>query len=293
MHRLVCAAALLAGLSAAPDATAAASSTIAFTQGGALKVVHEDGTDLRELLPAGADAANPAISPDGRLVAAAVLDGDGVPAIAVVRADGRGEQVVGPGLRSGTRRLVAWRSPAWTPSGRLLAACLPAPGRGWEVCSLDPRGARGRMLSRCACMSAGGGSPELDVLPDGRTIVFHVYDRLRMLSIAGGGRSTLARAPGATPFAHPSAAPDGRSVAVAVGDGVSLVPLWGGPATVLPGPWRSPAFGPDGARLAVLTTQPGARGIWTVRRDGTDPRLVVSAAVDGFDRLDWSPGEGT
>jgi hypothetical protein len=141
-------------------------------------------------------------------------------------------------------------------------------------------------------VSAGGGSPELDVHPDGRTVVFHVYDRLRMLSIAGGGRSTLARAPGATPFAHPSVAPDGRSVAVAVGDRVSVLPLSGGPATVLPGTWRSPAFGQGGARLAVIATQTRVQGIWTVRRDGTDPRPVVAAAVDGFDRLDWSPGDG-
>jgi Tol biopolymer transport system component len=290
MRRLGLLVALLAGLAGTPASATAAPGTIAFTEGGALRVVRDDGTRARTLLPSAARAADPAVSPDGRLVAASVLDRDGVPAIAVLRADGRGGRVIGPGLRSGVSRLAAWRAPAWTPSGRLLAACLPSPGRGWEVCSLDTHGRRARPLTRCGCMTAAGGSPELDVAPDGRTIIFQAYDRLRTVSIAGGRPATLARAAGATPFSHPSVAPDGRRLAVALGDRVVIRPLAGGPAAELPGSWRSPAFGPRGERLAVLSTTPGSRGVWTLAGDGSDPRLVLAAAVDEFDRLDWSAG---
>jgi hypothetical protein len=290
LRRLVAGLAAVAGLLATPAGAGAAPGTIAFTEGGALKVVRDDGTGLRELLPATARAGDPAVSPDGRRIAVSVADAEGVPAIAVLRADGRGGRVVGPGLRSGRRRLAAWRSPAWTPSGKLLAACLAVPGPGWEVCSLDPAGRRGRPLSRCGCVTAAGRSPELDVAPDGRTVVFQVYDGLRTLALDGGAGATFARAAGAAPFSHPSVSPDGRAVAVAAGDRVTvrrtgLAPL------EFPGPWRSPSWSPDGARMAVLATA-GQPGIWTVRHDGSDPRLLLAARVDEFDRLDWSPGRG-
>ena len=51
----------------------------------------------------------------------------------------------------------------------------------------------------------------------------------------------------------------------------------------------SPAWSPDGGRIAYVSDEAGSYDIWTVRSDGSDPRRVTNAADFQDSNPQWSP----
>jgi tricorn protease len=81
----------------------------------------------------------------------------------------------------------------------------------------------------------------------------------------------VAPAPAAPAFAEPSLSPDHAEIAFVSGGDVWSVPSGGGTARLLAavgGAARRPLFSPDGKRLAFVSTQPGASGVYVLTLDG-------------------------
>jgi tricorn protease len=79
-------------------------------------------------------------------------------------------------------------------------------------------------------------------------------------------------------FAEPSVSPDHSEIAFVSGGDIWSVPSAGGTARLLAatgGAARRPLFSPDGKRLAFVSTQPGAGGIYVLTLDGGTLRRVT------------------
>ncbi|HSM61282.1 MAG TPA: hypothetical protein VK849_10815, partial [Longimicrobiales bacterium] len=91
---------------------------------------------------------------------------------------------------------------------------------------------------------------DLDVSPDGSTIVFDLLGDIYTMPIAGGSATRIS----------------------------------GGPAFEF-----QPRFSPDGSRIAFVSDRDGLNNIWTTAPDGSDPRQVTSERERDVNSPAWSP----
>ena len=144
---------------------------------------------------------------------------------------------------------------------------------------------------------------EIDISPDGSLVAYIARANSKYTLVVvdvASGRSTRTELVGEARRLR--FAPDGDQIALAMagaspglysadvdGSGVAseLVLLHAGEET------SNLAWSPDGAWIALHATASGRTGIWVVRSDGTDARLVATGRFDGeTDHLTWSP-DGT
>ena len=233
-----------------------------------LRTVRSDGTHVQTLLRSDTDVENPAVSPDGRLIAFEMTSADEV---WIANRDG-----------SGAHRVASGRSPAFSPDGTRLALTGSATTafNRFELDVLDLAGGARRVVAVDAAHAA-----EPAWSPDGRSLAFVGNERLqfdfpavKVVGADGSGERFLGAQLGEAPAWSPRGAwiaytdtadrsrptevhlihPDGR------GDR-AIVRLRGLDA------W-SPAWSPDGRRLAFTVLAAGtARGLgllWTVEASG-------------------------
>ena len=220
----------------------------------------------------------PAWSPSGTSIAfqKAFLDagnyGEGLKSVDVwtVGADGRDPRRV---TRDGSAS-----SPAWSPTGELLAFA-----RGDGVFVVRPDGSGRRRVARRADSTAPAWSP------DGRRIAFTVPGELWVVGADGRGTRLLAR--GASSETGAVWSPDGRWLAYAgksaERSGLFLVSSSGGRARLLSPLGEEARWSPDGRTIALVRMgTPHEAGIFLVGSDGRERRRLTR----GLDTAPvWSP----
>jgi Tol biopolymer transport system component len=173
---------------------------LAFSEGGGLAIMRDDGTGLRRLPQLTDGDGQPAWSPDGRRLA---FIGTRPCSYCTwpftVRSDGSG-------LRRVTNRSAG--SPAWSIAGTL--AFLNSTDRG--LYSIRPDGSR---LRRLFGRYWGWGN-QPDWSPDGRRIAFSARGRIFTIGSSGRGLRRVSKdLPG---HSAPAWSPDGRYIAFARSD---------------------------------------------------------------------------
>ncbi|HXE44351.1 MAG TPA: hypothetical protein VN635_04055 [Conexibacter sp.] len=206
--------------------------------------------------------ANPAFSPDGRLIAF-----DAGPRLALVRPDGSGLRLLPThGADDG--------EPAFSPPGGRLA--FGSDGDVW-VSSRDGSGAR-RIV-------AGGSGPAWSTRG---WIAFVRRGQVWRVRPGGNGLRRLTGRGGTSP----AWSPHGTKLAFIRRGGVWTMDANGGHLRRVPRASAvDVAWSPDGRRFAVHVFD---SGVWTLRTDGTDTRQLVSGGVNAtssFDAggVDWQP----
>jgi len=186
--------------------------------------------------------------------------------------------------------------PAFSPDGRALAySAYQDGGFALFVRQLEPGG-------RTLRLTEAGQAFEPSFSPDGRWIAYHDAERggIWRVPAAGGPAERL------TDFgSRPTFSPDGRTLAfqseswpaiadtalpALAGSQLWLVELDGLPWPLTtaghpPGGHGSPAFSPDGQRLAFTASQRGRSEIWSIARDGSDLVAVVREPASGYDPI--------
>ena len=133
---------------------------------------------------------------------------------------------------------VATQSGAQTPAPATPAA------KKWDV--TQPLGP----TSRLQLETSEGTWMNVDVSPDGRTVVFDLLGDIYTMPIAGG-RATR---------------------------------ITSGPAFDI-----QPRFSPDGSRLAIISDRDGGFNIWTIKPDGSDARQISKEQQRLVNSPAWSP----
>ena len=262
-----------------------ATGTLAFVRGGgAVYVVHADGSGLRTLVTRKRSAHEalsfePAWSPDGRRIAFSLdLQRAGDTAyydLYVVNADGNG-------LRRLTKNRDDDLRPVWSPDGRRIAFDHYNDGYNW-IYVIDSNGRGLRRLT-------GNFNYRPSWSPNGRRIGYVGRDGLRTMKPDGSGKLRLAR--GAEINATPSWSPDGQRILYASGDELWVVNADGTRDRKIV---RSPRLGiesiawsPDGRKI-VFASGEGDWEIYVVNADGSGLRnLTGNSRVFDRDPV-WSP----
>src|SRR5690606_32083379 len=90
----------------------------------------------------------------------------------------------------------------------------------------------------------------LDVSPDGRTIVFDLLGDIYRMPISGG---TAERLIGGTAFD------------------------------------QQPRFSPDGTKIAFTSDRNGGDNVWVMNADGSDPKALTTETFRLYSSPDWTP----
>jgi Tol biopolymer transport system component len=228
--------------------------------------------------PPGRDAS-PGWSPDGALVAF-VTDADGLLDLAIMRADGSNRRLIeAAGAEGGA---------TFSPDGTRIAFDSNRDGnREIYVVNRDGSG-----LRRLTSHPADDWGPAWS--PDGVRLVF-TSDRdapggsdVYRVSADGRGVERLTRTGRARAARF---APDGRSLALELGEDVHVLSLADATLrqlTYAPQDGQRPAWSPDG-RIAFVTRRRGKPEIFTMDPSGADQELLVSMAQGGATDPCWSP----
>ncbi|MEQ9105539.1 MAG: amidohydrolase family protein [Rhodothermales bacterium] len=146
-------------------------------------------------------------------------------------------------------RCIHFPIPAFVFSALALALLLPPSAMAQDESKWDVNDAFGP-TENVSFTTTEGTWMSLDVSPDGETIVFDLLGDLYTMPI-GGGRAT---------------------------------PLTSGPA------WDvQPVFSPDGSRIAFTSDRAGGDNIWTVARDGSDPKQITKESFRLLNGPAWTP----
>lgn len=217
----------------------------------------------------------PALSPDGRKLVF-VSDGGGTPQVWVKNlASGDPIQIT-----SGDRPAVR---PRWVARGNRIIFSIQGGGI-WSVAPL-------------------GGTPlrivedgwNADLSPDGERLVFERRSQLWVAKSDGTGITPLLERPRTVmPYygdAWPTFSPDGRSIAVFLGEegrygDYWIIPSQGGNALRLTNDLAeggAPAWTPDGNFLVVPSARAGSTNLWRVRVSGGAPDALTTGPGDDLD----------
>ena len=293
-----CLAAALAGCGSSSDKASTKPQTTTATRNGivfvsdraghpALYVLDPSTEKARRVIDEG--GSDPSWSPDRTRIAFHRASPAG---LYVVGSDGRGleEQFVPSGLNGPEYDGIL---PAWSPDGRWIAytfgdgaigaddvktgeyrtlACEPGTEDPWSACGL-------------------GGSTAPTWAPDSERILFWNVccfpATLDILHLRGDAITNF-DAP-STPEPHdefaPDWSPDGKSVAVTLGNAVWRVSVRGGRAVRLAN-GEDPAWSPDSRQIVYVNSQGGDRELWVVRSDGSDAHPVTHNSSEDY-APDW------
>jgi eukaryotic-like serine/threonine-protein kinase len=213
--------------------------------------------------------ADPAISPDGTLVAY-VSNSSGEPEIWVVDPDG------GEPLRL-THEPAENRKPAWFPDGRSIAYGATRNGSAsvWRI---------SRLGGSASLLLEGGDMPAIS--PDGTRIAFvrpgaNGLGRIWVAPVGDPARAERLTGDDGGEWEHtdPAWSPDGTLLCYSAFSDLWLVSAAGGSARRLTTGGhadRRPAFSPDGAFVFFSSQRTHPASIWRVARDGGAPEQVLS-----------------
>jgi len=120
---------------------------------------------------------------------------------------------------------------------------------------------------------------------NGARIVFVRGDKLSLMNTDGSGQRQVLRHEGAA--YDPAWSPDGRRIAVVLGDAIWVIDANGAGRALLAGaPAHAPAWSPDGRQIAYEVGRGRALGadIWVMKADGSGKRRLVNGQFPS-----WSP----
>jgi Tol biopolymer transport system component/tRNA A-37 threonylcarbamoyl transferase component Bud32 len=263
----------LIGLSAGVVGIAAAAAVLKFvvmpvTSAPAL------GQNHRRLTAGAGWEGQPAISPDGTLVAY-TSDAAGNPDIWVLRADGGDPLPL-------THDKAADSDPAWFPDGGAIAFVSDRDGAP-SIWQIPPLGGSAVKLLEDATDPA--------ISPDGTHIAFSRTGRdgLEKIAVApldDPSRIRVLTGDGDGFWGHidPTWSPDGRTICYADFKNLWLIPAEGGEATQLTftdAVDRNPVWSPDGKFILFSSFRDGKSGLWSLRiSKGSQSRLTVGTSEE-------------
>jgi Lysyl oxidase/WD40-like Beta Propeller Repeat len=164
--------------------------------------------------------------------------------------------------------------PAWSPDGRRLAYVALGAGGTHDLYVADADGTNVGRLTR----TDGVDETSPSWSPDGTRLVFERGGRIVALRADGSSERVLAAG------LEAAWSPGGRRIAFSDGDDVFLVSAKGGRARRLVsafGAQTSPAWSPDGGRIAYVSDELGVADLYVIRlRDGRITRLTADDAVE-------------
>lgn len=259
--------------------------------------INADGTGLRRLTNTGEDVADIAWdwSPDGRMLALVVQEGEGNRDVYVINADGSGRVNLTGALESGSSNEF---QPAWSPDGSMIAfAGERKSGSGVFIVNVDGSGMRqlyeGRGLVASPTWS-----------PDGSRIAFSAQTEqggVALYSVSLDGSEPIQLTSGAEFSESPAWAPMGGHIAyignregaasVYVTDvegrtdpvRLATVPLDRSDCCLGP-----PAWSPDGMQLAFAALHEGNWDVYVAQVDGSGVTRVTERPGDEISPA-WSP----
>ena len=217
----------------------------------------------------------PAVSPDGHMLAF-VSDAAGTPQVWVKNLSS-GDPIQ---ITSGDRPAVR---PRWAARGDRIIFSI----QGGGIWSVAPLGGDTRQI-----VEHGWNA---DLSPDGERLVFERRRQVLVARADGTGIAPLPELPRAgMPFygdAWPTFSPDGRSIAVFLGEegrygDYWVIPLPGGKALRLTADLAeggAPAWTPDGNFLVFPSARAGSTNLWRVKVSGGLPERLTTGAGDDLD----------
>ncbi|MBC8086854.1 MAG: PD40 domain-containing protein [Phycisphaerae bacterium] len=258
-----------------------------------VSVVSEDGSGRRQLTTATGHSWEAAWSPDGHRIAFLSTRGGNWIGLYVMNADGTRARLI-----SDSAIASVAGPPGWSPDGtRLVYACGVRGQYGPSLCSITVAGSSHKVL-----LPANWRADAADWSPDGRRIAFSGtapgdgYLHLYTVSADSGAPVLLSFAKNNIDERSPAWSPDGDKIAFASrrvrnGFPVSLPSVFvmdvGGtnrrellPAFPINQANENPIWSPDGTRIAysISASTAAETGVYTVKLDGSDIRLVLPAA---------------
>ena len=217
----------------------------------------------------------PALSPHGRMLAF-VSDAAGTPQVWVKNLSS-GDPIQ---ITFGDRPVVR---PRWVAAGDRIIFSI----QGGGIWSVAPLGGAPRRI-----VEQGWNA---DLSRDGERLVFERWGQVWVAKADGTGITALSELPKAvTPFygdAWPTFSPDGRSIAVFLGEegrygDYWVIPSQGGKAlrvTTDVAEGGAPAWTPDGNFLVFPSARAGSTNLWRVPASGGVPEALTTGAGDDLD----------
>jgi len=239
-----------------------------------------------------ADGAGEAASsslPDDRVAALhRLVDGSPDGVVAFLSDEAGGLVLMDP-ASGRTEYLTKGFTPEWSREGRVLSYM-------WEgrIYLLDTDAWSARRLPIAPFPFDPPFQVRPVLSPDGEHVAYGRYGGI-VLSDLTGSRASYLTPPSAGDDLMPAWSPDGRRIAFVRRDDIHVIDADGSGVANLTGDEagnRDPEWSPAGDRIAYSSERGGERRIWTIRADGSEPRMVTggpAAAAQRHFHPSWSP----